>query len=798
MRAVAMCASALLRKNGWGSVALVLLVGVAGGAVLAALAGARRTDGAYPRLLAATHAADLSIGTQGFGVVPVAEIAKLPGAELVARLIALGVARRPKDGSPPKNYGDVFAAASADGVAGYRVERLQLLEGRRPRRDSLHEVLVNEIATNRLGLKVGDVFPADVFSFQELLAAGDQPSPSELAKLFTPIDLKVVGVGRARTDLLVNANQDQAGMMLSPRFARHFASKVSFEGAQVVLRGHDRGIPSFEAEVRKRFPDLNLDFASSKRDAATFAQVTNPYVDALNLFALVAAVTGLLVVGQALVRVVATDSRDGDDLAALGTTRAQRTVVAGTRAAAIVVAGALVAVLAAYLASPIFPLGRARLAEPSGGLEADALVLGAGLVGVVVLLLVPVALVGWRRARRMAGSVAESAWRPSRLVERLAQAGAAASVVNGVRFAVQRERGAADAPLATALFGLVAAIATIGASLVFATNLDALVSRPSHYGWSWDALVDTYDVGASQDFVTRVRADHDFTAVTTGSRAVIAIDRATVPAYGFNVLRGRALPAVTDGRWPSAPDEIALGAQTMRDLSKSIGDTVTGNTPAGGAVRLRIVGRTALPSLSLNGTYGLGEGAALTARGLKVFDPAANPSFLLVNLAPGVRIATMNRRYSDIASVLGPQRPADIQSYDAVRATPLLLAALLAVLSVGVLSHLLVTSVRRRRRDIAVLKTFGFARRQVRATVACQATTVVVVALMIGVPLGIIVGRWIWKGFASHLGVTEAVDIPTLALVVVAVGAAILANLIAALPARTAARTKPALVLRTE
>ena len=114
------------------------------------------------------------------------------------------------------------------------------------------------------------------------------------------------------------------------------------------------------------------------------------------------------------------------------------------------------------------------------------------------------------------------------------------------------------------------------------------------------------------------------------------------------------------------------------------------------------------------------------------------------------------------------------------------------------LSHLLVTSVRRRRRDIAVLKTFGFARRQVRATVACQATTVVVVALMIGVPLGIIVGRWIWKGFASHLGVTEAVDIPTLALVVVAVGAAILANLIAALPARTAARTKPALVLRTE
>ena len=49
------------------------------------------------------------------------------------------------------------------------------------------------------------------------------------------------------------------------------------------------------------------------------------------------------------------------------------------------------------------------------------------------------------------------------------------------------------------------------------------------------------------------------------------------------------------------------------------------------------------------------------------------------------------------------------------------LALVLAILGVGVLAQLMVVWVQRRRREIAILKTIGFVRRQVVALVAWQA-----------------------------------------------------------------------------
>ena len=59
-------------------------------------------------------------------------------------------------------------------------------------------------------------------------------------------------------------------------------------------------------------------------------------------------------------------------------------------------------------------------------------------------------------------------------------------------------------------------------------------------------------------------------------------------------------------------------------------------------------------------------------------------------------------------------------------------------------------------------------------------------------------GRWTWRGFADDLGIDDIVTVPTLTLVVLAALAILRANLVAALPARTAARTRPAIVLRSE
>src|SRR5262249_57099150 len=165
-----------------------------------------------------------------------------------------------------------------------------------------------------------------------------------------------------------------------------------------------------------------------------------------------------------------------------GATRAQRAILAAARAVIIALGGAPVAGAIAFLALQFFPWGRARLAEPASGLRFDLVVIAFGVIAVFAVLLLTVGLVAWRVAREPHTDRGEIEWRPSRVVERIAHAGATPSFVSGVRFAVQRDRGDVGASLGSALFGLVAAIAAIGASLVFATNLTSLVTEPTHYG----------------------------------------------------------------------------------------------------------------------------------------------------------------------------------------------------------------------------------------------------------------------------------------------------------------------------
>ena len=119
----------------------------------------------------------------------------------------------------------------------------------------------------------------------------------------------------------------------------------------------------------------------------------------------------------------------------------------------------------------------------------------------------------------------------------------------------------------------------------------------------------------------------------------------------------------------------------------------------------------------------------------------------------------------------------------------------MALVAVG---FALVTAVRRRRRDLAVLKTLGFDRRQVRVTVAWHATTVAAIGLLVGIPLGMAVGRFVWRAVADELGVSAEPTWPVLAIALLVPAAVLAVNLVAAVPARRAARTRPAVVLRSE
>ena len=122
----------------------------------------------------------------------------------------------------------------------------------------------------------------------------------------------------------------------------------------------------------------------------------------------------------------------------------------------------------------------------------------------------------------------------------------------------------------------------------------------------------------------------------------------------------------------------------------------------------------------------------------------------------------------------------------------------LAIVGAIAIGHLLVTSVRRRRRDFAVLKSVGFTRRQVLTTVAWQATTVAAAGLLLGLSLGLVLGVLLWHAVAHQIGVLATAEVPAETLAAIALGTIIAINVIAAYPAASAAHTQPAATLRSE
>jgi hypothetical protein len=149
-------------------------------------------------------------------------------------------------------------------------------------------------------------------------------------------------------------------------------------------------------------------------------------------------------------------------------------------------------------------------------------------------------------------------------------------------------------------------------------------------------------------------------------------------------------------------------------------------------------------------------------------------------------------------AVLGVQRPAQIVNYRSIGSTPIVLAAGLALGAIVALALTLASSVRRRRRDLGLLKALGFVRRQLAAAVAWQATVAAAVGVVVGLPLGVAVGREMWTLFARDINAVPDPTVPVVSVVLVGIGALVFANVVAALPGQSAARTPTPLVLRAE
>ena len=121
---------------------------------------------------------------------------------------------------------------------------------------------------------------------------------------------------------------------------------------------------------------------------------------------------------------------------------------------------------------------------------------------------------------------------------------------------------------------------------------------------------------------------------------------------------------------------------------------------------------------------------------------------------------------------------------------PLILGLVLALFGAATLLHLLVVSVVRRRREMGLLKALGFVNGQIGATVLWQATTVALVGIVVGVPLGIVVGRLVWKAFATNLGAVPVPTVPVWVIAALVLGVLVVANLLAVVPAVASARRR--------
>jgi ABC-type antimicrobial peptide transport system permease subunit len=169
-----------------------------------------------------------------------------------------------------------------------------------------------------------------------------------------------------------------------------------------------------------------------------------------------------------------------------------------------------------------------------------------------------------------------------------------------------------------------------------------------------------------------------------------------------------------------------------------------------------------------------------------------------VSFASGPRGRAALERYltADAPLTTQPVPPTSLVNFGEAVNFPLIFGAMLAVFGAATLAHLLVVSVSRRRREVGLLKVLGFVNRQVVSTVSWQATTLALVGLVVGVPLGLVIGKTVWNVFANNLGVVPVNVVPLLLISGITVGVLVGANLIAIAPAWVATRSRASDLLR--
>ncbi|MGB9376329.1 MAG: FtsX-like permease family protein [Mycobacteriales bacterium] len=803
MRAVLAWLRLDLRRRARSLVALGLLLALSGGLVLAVTAGARRNGSALDRLREDSLPATAIVlpNQPGFDW---AKVRTWPEVEALGQFSLNAVY-----GIDGVNTDDVsFPSASADFYT--KLERPAILSGRMFDNTRADEVMVSRPFLSKYHKKVGDSLVARLFTPQQMdaaLATGSPNAPPVSTAKGPRQTMRIVGVGRVPWLYEFGGGED-AGIIPPYGFYQRYQAELTGthpEKTEVInslvrLRGGSADLPRFRADLA-RLTGSNVDAIDLADGGRRVTNATSFEKNSLLLFALVAALAALLIVGQAIVRYVGSAIVDLEVLRALGLTR-RESVAAAMAGPALAAAGAaVVAVVLAYAGSSRFPIGVGATVEPAPGLNADWLVLLAGAALLVVLVTLisyfaAVAALGRRAADRPARRSAAAA-----LASRL---GLPVPITLGTRLALEAGRGRTSVPVRPAMVGAIAGVLGVVAATTFHTGLIEAVQNPERYGQTYQAI--GYAGFNGQNFATAeelrsglagLAAQPQVAGVNDSRLAPVTIHGASADAWELTPIGGGVSPVSIEGREPRADDEIAVAPKTAHDLKLKVGQRI--QVKGEKTLSLRISGITFVPQ-GPHSTYD--DGVWVRGGTMTTLYPSGFFKFhlILARFHAGVDAdkasAALNRTFPFELSTGSP--PADVLNLRTVRTLPTLLGAFLALLAVGAVGHALATAVRRRQHDVAVLRALGLTRPQVRGTVAWQATTLAIVGLLFGIPLGVALARTMWRVVAERTPVQYVPPIAILVLLLVGPLSVLVVNLLAAYPGHRAVRLRIGTVLRAE
>jgi len=793
------------RRASW--IALTVLVSIIGGTVLLGASAATRTSSAFPQFLS-RYGYDAAV----FGEIPFhKKLSLLPDVES----LALSTYYFNGNVTVP---GDIVSENDVN-VIGLPTTNLantiKLISGRLPVRPD--EILVGYSMQQRYGLRIGSMVTVPFYAPDQRAAVfSDSASPPARGPR---VSFRVVGVEASAVDF---ATTPTYSIYVSHAFDRGGSpALVSGHFAFVRLTGGERDMPKFQSAANHLGTYGQYFSEDVGGGNSAIERSINPQSAGWWLFALFAALAGLVLIAQALARQSLTEKEAYPTLTALGMRPSQLFILGMCRALAIALAGALGSVVLAFLLSPFIPVGVARAAALSHGFVFDTPVLLLGVLAITVLVLVLALWPAWRASQVKAERVRGDRALTSRVgvATVVARAGATPSMLIGLRNALERGRGRTSVPVAAALAGTVAAVAALVATTIFGASLSNLLTTPRLYGEASQVNLDGIATKKLPVLLAALRRNPEVTNVSYGGEGkYLQVGTVAVQSVYLTVAKGHLNTTLVSGHYPTGVGQIILGQTTLAQTHLHVGSRVVVSIVNLKGRKLsrpfRVVGTAVFPPEL--GIGGLGDGAIILIRALEVLACPNGPPEKACMKAISQKVADENSWGVAISVRSGPAGRATIRRLDRQYASyvnaesvptnlvnfgqavdfPLLLEGTMVLFGAATLVHLLVVSVSRRRRQFALLKVLGFVRRQVRSALGWQAATVAVIGVVIGVPVGLVVGRAVWDDFATNLGAAPLAVTTSVVVVVLAVATVAGAVLLALVPATLAARVQPGEALR--